>query len=225
MCRPQLVLPQHLFWNTQKDTVLRLRVLRMLAAVQEEPLRETRMPVHATMRLLSARYLMVLALPRGKRAMQELPRGHSTNGTVMSLMMSHRVRFFAYNPRDTGCLLCLLIRVHSVPLTEDDEDDDLLPLYKMEFKATKGARKPAAAGNMNAQFNRLVRSMPKSRRKRFVDCINSQQNCSTKRPHNSRQSGGRNSNGLGHRSPTAVEPSTPADCPSLSPRSIKRGLF
>ncbi|CAD5170792.1 unnamed protein product [Musa acuminata subsp. malaccensis] len=108
---------------------------------------------------------------------------------------------------------------------EDDEDDDLLPLYEMEFKATKGARKPAAAGSMNAQFNRLVRSMPKSRRKRFVDCINSQQNCSTKRPHNSRQSGGRNSNGLGHRSPTAVEPSTPADCPSLSPRSIKRGLF
>ncbi|URE06516.1 ubiquitin carboxyl-terminal hydrolase [Musa troglodytarum] len=104
---------------------------------------------------------------------------------------------------------------------EPPEDDDLLPLYEMEFKATKvAARKPAAAGSMNAQFNRLVRNMPKSRRKRFVDCINSQQKCSRKRPHNSRQSGG-----LGHRSPTAAEPSTPAVCRSLSPRSIKRGLF
>ncbi|RWW08157.1 hypothetical protein GW17_00028429 [Ensete ventricosum] len=112
------------------------------------------------------------------------------------------------------------------PPEDCEDDDDLLLQYQMEFKATKGARKAAAAGSMNSQFNKLVRSMPKSRRKRLLDCIASQQKCSTKRlQQRTGQSGGGNSNDLGHRSLTAAEPSTPVVSRSLSPRSIKRGLF
>ncbi|WOL06310.1 ubiquitin carboxyl-terminal hydrolase 20-like [Canna indica] len=111
---------------------------------------------------------------------------------------------------------------------EKAEADRLLPLIQVKSSGTKEARKPAPEqpvkdARMKDQVNRLVRSMPRSRRHGLLACIETQQKFSKKRSLDSSKTSGGKSSSNNHDRPW--DKSARSSDRSRSPHCIRRGLF
>lgn len=113
---------------------------------------------------------------------------------------------------------------------DDDEENHLIPQLQVKLnptsKAKTNAPEPSKDEQVNEAFNRLVRGMPSSRRSGILACIASQQTNLRRSQPISIQSSGSKRCKVGtsvHFNPE--QRSTEASGRSLSPHSIRQGLF
>lgn len=124
-------------------------------------------------------------------------------------------------------LLLLAYNIHSCDPAENEKDDsppaeELKATAKKEnqpvLEPTKGDTQ------VNKAFNRLVRGMPKSRRSGILACLTSQHGSFRKRSLNLGESSGSKRTKV-HGVHDESQQRSRTMSQSLSPRSIRRGLF